>query len=217
MVPLLSASTSLIMSCNSDSEGFWPRERITVPNSLVVIWPVLVYKRQHRCLSYYLKTPNRPWINQSRAGGGKKVNSSTDHRHPCPIDTKKLDSVSFKYTKFEDIGEMDHSQTERRPPCTQRLVLQSTRRPMIVVSNRAEKGMLQHVRSAPQSGGDCTEQMGDGRIAYHDEYEGNGLKGGLWRDLRTRGARQEECVDRKRRRWMLVGCARSGLRGPRRD
>lgn len=40
MVPLLSASTSLIMSCNSDSEGFWPSERITVPSSLVVIWPV---------------------------------------------------------------------------------------------------------------------------------------------------------------------------------
>lgn len=41
IVPLLSASTSLIMSCSSDSEGFWPRERITVPNSLVVIWPVV--------------------------------------------------------------------------------------------------------------------------------------------------------------------------------
>ncbi|KAG5292595.1 hypothetical protein I7I48_04735 [Histoplasma ohiense] len=39
MVPLLSASTSLIMSCSSDSEGFCPRDRITVPNSLVVICP----------------------------------------------------------------------------------------------------------------------------------------------------------------------------------
>ena len=39
MVPLLSASTSLIMSCSSDSEGFWPSERMTVPSSLVVIWP----------------------------------------------------------------------------------------------------------------------------------------------------------------------------------
>lgn len=37
MVPLLSASTSLIMSWSSDSEGFWPRERMTVPSSLVVI------------------------------------------------------------------------------------------------------------------------------------------------------------------------------------
>jgi hypothetical protein len=34
---LLSASTSLIMSWSSDSLGFWPRERMTVPNSLVVI------------------------------------------------------------------------------------------------------------------------------------------------------------------------------------
>lgn len=39
MVPLLSASTSLIMSWSSDSEGFWPRDRMTVPSSLVVICP----------------------------------------------------------------------------------------------------------------------------------------------------------------------------------
>lgn len=47
MVPLLSASTSLIMSCNSDSEGFWPSERMTVPNSLVVIWPVIAEIHQY--------------------------------------------------------------------------------------------------------------------------------------------------------------------------
>lgn len=41
MVPLLSASTSLIMSWSSDSLGFWPSERMTVPSSLVVIWPVV--------------------------------------------------------------------------------------------------------------------------------------------------------------------------------
>ncbi len=41
MVPLLSASTSLIMSCNSDSEGFWPKDLMTVPNSLVVICPTI--------------------------------------------------------------------------------------------------------------------------------------------------------------------------------
>lgn len=40
IVPLLSASTSLIMSCSSDSEGFWPSDRMTVPSSLVVICPV---------------------------------------------------------------------------------------------------------------------------------------------------------------------------------
>jgi hypothetical protein len=39
MVPLLSASTSLIMSWSSDSEGFWPSDRMTVPSSLVVICP----------------------------------------------------------------------------------------------------------------------------------------------------------------------------------
>ena len=39
MVPLLLASTPLIMSYTSLSDGFWPSERITVPSSLVVIWP----------------------------------------------------------------------------------------------------------------------------------------------------------------------------------
>lgn len=39
IVPLLSASTSLIMSCSSDSLGFWPRDRMTVPSSFVVICP----------------------------------------------------------------------------------------------------------------------------------------------------------------------------------
>jgi len=39
IVPLLSASTSFIMSCSSDSEGFWPSDRITVPSSFVVICP----------------------------------------------------------------------------------------------------------------------------------------------------------------------------------
>ena len=39
MVPLPSASTSLIMSCNSASVGFCPKERITVPSSLVVMVP----------------------------------------------------------------------------------------------------------------------------------------------------------------------------------
>lgn len=36
---LPSASTSFIISCNSASVGFWPSDRITVPNSFVVIVP----------------------------------------------------------------------------------------------------------------------------------------------------------------------------------
>lgn len=39
MVPLLSASTSRIISCSSASVGFCPSERITVPSSLVVMVP----------------------------------------------------------------------------------------------------------------------------------------------------------------------------------
>merc|ERR1719148_479111 len=39
MVPLPSASISWIISINSASVGFCPRERITVPNSLVVMVP----------------------------------------------------------------------------------------------------------------------------------------------------------------------------------
>jgi len=40
MVPLLFPSTSLIISSNSAWEGFWPRDRITVPSSSFVITPV---------------------------------------------------------------------------------------------------------------------------------------------------------------------------------
>merc|ERR1719400_2948905 len=39
MVPFPSASTSLIMSWSSASVGFWPKDLITVPNSLVVMVP----------------------------------------------------------------------------------------------------------------------------------------------------------------------------------
>ena len=39
MEPLPSASISLIMSMSSASVGFWPRDRITVPSSLVVMVP----------------------------------------------------------------------------------------------------------------------------------------------------------------------------------
>lgn len=53
IVPLLSASTSLIMSCSSDSLGFCPSERITVPSSLVVIWPVAVVNISVAKLNWY--------------------------------------------------------------------------------------------------------------------------------------------------------------------
>jgi hypothetical protein len=46
MVPLLSASTSLIISWSSDSEGFWPKLRMTVPNSFVVICPAVRHVSQ---------------------------------------------------------------------------------------------------------------------------------------------------------------------------
>ncbi|KAG5460825.1 MAG: hypothetical protein BJ554DRAFT_7079 [Olpidium bornovanus] len=39
MVPLPSVSTSLIISCSSASVGFWPRDRMTVPSSFVVMVP----------------------------------------------------------------------------------------------------------------------------------------------------------------------------------
>nr|UYM80477.1 calmodulin-like protein 1 [Membranipora membranacea] len=39
MVPLPSASTSLIISASSASVGFWPKDLMTVPSSLVVIVP----------------------------------------------------------------------------------------------------------------------------------------------------------------------------------
>mmetsp|Transcript_55552 Transcript_55552/g.162356 ORF Transcript_55552/g.162356 Transcript_55552/m.162356 type:complete len:290 (-) Transcript_55552:1444-2313(-) len=41
MVPFPSASTSLIISCNSADVGFWPKERMTVPSCLVGMVPSL--------------------------------------------------------------------------------------------------------------------------------------------------------------------------------
>lgn len=38
-VPLLSVSISLIISCNSDSEGFRPSDCMTTPNSGMLIFP----------------------------------------------------------------------------------------------------------------------------------------------------------------------------------
>lgn len=73
MVPLLSASTSLIMSCSSDSEGFWPRERITVPSSLVVIWP------GHQVSFEFSHGGNM-------CRHGRRRCWKTYHRHPCPMD-----------------------------------------------------------------------------------------------------------------------------------
>ena len=44
IAPLWSTSTSLIMSCSSESDGFWPSERMMSPSSLAVMLPV---KRRH--------------------------------------------------------------------------------------------------------------------------------------------------------------------------
>jgi hypothetical protein len=48
IVPMPSASTSLIISYSSASVGFWPRALITVPSSLVVIMlsPSLSHKEK---------------------------------------------------------------------------------------------------------------------------------------------------------------------------
>lgn len=86
MVPLLSASTSLIMSCSSDSEGFWPSERMTVPSSLVVICP------NHHFVS----------VKMIPIAGGLLclVSSGTHHRHPCPVENNMVSCVSLGQTKF---------------------------------------------------------------------------------------------------------------------
>ena len=96
MVPLLSASTSLIMSCSSDSEGFWPSERMTVPSSLVVIWPDCNPRVSYTHSTTVLR--EAPSIHHSgqdslqpctknRWGEGREEESH--HRHPCPTRGKK--------------------------------------------------------------------------------------------------------------------------------
>lgn len=97
MVPLLSASTSLIMSCNSDSEGFWPRDRITVPSSLVVIcpgccsayWPTA---RDRRSLCLPKPQSQRQErleqglnIAENSEANSKVWRRETNHHRPCPV------------------------------------------------------------------------------------------------------------------------------------
>ena len=76
IVPLLSASTSLIMSCNSDSLGFWPKERITVPSSFVVICPVAYCQSLHR--------EQKVRIEYCIEGVVENFTGKTDHLRPCP-------------------------------------------------------------------------------------------------------------------------------------
>jgi hypothetical protein len=105
-VPLLSASTSLIMSCNSDSEGFWPSDRITVPSSLVVICPTTCYQHSdmnwsHNAMchnptllgghdlnitrsSTMVRLPRRYIVIWHR-GDYSRRGGSTNRRHLCPV------------------------------------------------------------------------------------------------------------------------------------
>jgi hypothetical protein len=97
MVPLLSASTSLIMSCSSDSEGFWPRDRMTVPSSLVVICPVCSISVPALLLSPRLCSASLPrqrelyretfWRTDEAVTQTSR--KSTDRHHPYP----KTDSM----------------------------------------------------------------------------------------------------------------------------
>lgn len=95
MVSLLSASTSLIMSWSSDSEGFWPRERMTVPSSLVVIWPRMETFRLGCRIHYELNAGNRGPAGARRCAGegarrdrsemlARRPGGATYHRRPCP-------------------------------------------------------------------------------------------------------------------------------------
>jgi len=88
IVPLLSESTSLIMSCSSDSLGFWPRDRMTVPSSLVVISPVrrdrqsVLQVNAYTYLQSHIAMP-RPSVQETL--GQRK--GSTYHHHLCPTNS----------------------------------------------------------------------------------------------------------------------------------
>lgn len=71
IVPLLSASTSLIISWSSDSEGFWPSERMTVPSSFVVICPTTTASAaQHSELFGWHHVRNQVFSGACEVGSG---------------------------------------------------------------------------------------------------------------------------------------------------
>jgi hypothetical protein len=113
IVPLLSASTSLIMSCSSDSEGFWPRERITVPSSLVVIWPIRFYQ-------YMLVKKTFVRDKYRRVRGGLTISILV-----LLIKTASQLTIhhNIATTRFPNL------QKERKPPYTRRLAPQSKNQP----------------------------------------------------------------------------------------
>ena len=81
MVPLLSESTSLIISWSSDSLGFWPRDRMTVPSSFVVICPA-------ESMSKALHDPE-----QALACPPEVEEVVTNHHHPCPIAAESVSTL----------------------------------------------------------------------------------------------------------------------------
>lgn len=86
MVPLPSASTSLIMSWSSASVGFWPKDRMTVPSSLVVMLPV--HSHTNHKFTCQKKTPNKKtkiWITERKEKKRKPraEEVSSYHHHPC--------------------------------------------------------------------------------------------------------------------------------------
>ena len=65
--------TSLIMSCSSASVGFWPSDRITVPNSLVVTVPATSSQAQAQ--------PGGPRQPPARAGTPEAPKARRDWFH----------------------------------------------------------------------------------------------------------------------------------------
>ncbi len=107
----MSASTSLIMSCSSDSLGFWPSDRMTVPSSFVVISPDGSRVRQHHptdshssvsnCRRPRCASPRRLWSRYIHSIRGSR--GVTDHLHPCPVRARhrSAHAITGDYTDSE--------------------------------------------------------------------------------------------------------------------
>lgn len=101
MVPLPSASTSLIISWSSSSVGFWSNDRMTVANSSTVMHPI-VDSRIWTQLAYKQLTTTCIWCWLEFCQSTEELNWIT-HTHFLKIIDR------YRYCKNEEVTKLAHS------------------------------------------------------------------------------------------------------------
>lgn len=157
MVPLLSASTSLIMSWSSDSLGFWPRERMTVPSSLVVICPKIAACQSHARVMTVSRVWFRPWW---QCGGGVDAVHRQQLRGGQRGSAKALRTVVMAgaRAKGEDCGFSGHHVPSPSLSCRQQ---QQSVKGFLVWRELRKQGASKGMVRATYEEGECLLELGD--------------------------------------------------------